>query len=105
MTNEITADREALVKAEKALLLAARWFKLYLEDETRYEHPASSADLAGMFDAMQEARHQINSVIGRGETVTMGDAAIRKDVVNESSIVAMNDSQKANSLATKQEEE
>jgi hypothetical protein len=37
-------------------LLAARWFKLYQEDKTRYEHPASDADLLGMFDAMQEAR-------------------------------------------------
>ncbi len=40
----------------KALLLAARWFKLNFDDDTLNEHPPSKADLAGMFDAMQEAR-------------------------------------------------
>ncbi len=43
-------------RMQKALLLAARWFKLNFDDETLHEHPPSKADLAGMFDAMQEAR-------------------------------------------------
>lgn len=47
--------------AEKALLLAARWFKLNFDDDTLNDHPPSKADLAGMFDAMQEARTAINN--------------------------------------------
>jgi hypothetical protein len=43
-------------KKDAALLLAARWFKLNFDDDTLNEHPPSKADLAGMFDAMQEAR-------------------------------------------------
>ena len=43
---------EDVVELRKAVLLAARWFKLYQEDETRYEHPASDADLLGMYDKM-----------------------------------------------------
>lgn len=54
---------EAMQKIErkdKALLLAGRWFKLNFDDETLTEHPPSKADLAGMFDAMQEAKLQPN---------------------------------------------
>jgi len=52
---------EISVVADKALLMAARWFKLYQEDESRYEHPASTADLIGMFNAMQQAREEIKA--------------------------------------------
>ena len=47
---------EEVQRKDKALLLAARWFKLNFDDDTLHEHPPSKADLAGMFDAMQEAR-------------------------------------------------
>jgi hypothetical protein len=53
--NLVTA-LEAIERKDKALLLAARWFKLNFDDETLNDHPPSKADLAGMFDAMQEAR-------------------------------------------------
>ena len=41
-------------KLAKAVLLAARWFKLSYDCQD--DVPPSKADLAGMFDAMQEAR-------------------------------------------------
>ena len=58
----IGPSRDILIKEvarkDKALLLAARWFKLNFDDDTLNEHPPSKADLAGMFDAMQEARSE-----------------------------------------------
>ena len=55
------ASEERVKVADKALLLAARWFKLNFDDDTLHEHPPSKADLAGMFDAMQEARAILGS--------------------------------------------
>lgn len=45
---------EEVGRKDKALLLAARWFKLSFD--CKDDVPLSKADLGGMFDAMQEAR-------------------------------------------------
>ena len=47
-------ENDELAVKNKALLLAARWFKLNFDCQDGT--PPSKADLAGMFDAMLEAR-------------------------------------------------
>lgn len=59
------ASGDALAIAEKGLLLAARWFGLNFADDTLSEHPPSKTDLAGMFDAMQQARGDIRPHLSR----------------------------------------
>lgn len=61
---EAAKPAPSLQRVRESVLLAARWFKLYQEDKTRYGHPASDADLLGMFDKMQEALAQLD---GKGK--------------------------------------
>lgn len=64
--------------AERALLLAARWFRLMVDDKSRYRYPPGDADLEGMFNAMQEAREKIRNAPVRES----GEVQRLKDRVN-----------------------
>lgn len=55
---KLLATMQCKAKLREAVVLAARWFKLNLDDETFYKYPPSKADLSVMFDAMQEARSE-----------------------------------------------
>ena len=55
IARQLIATMRQNAKLREAVLLSARWFKLNFNDDTLNEHPPSKADLAGMFDAMQEA--------------------------------------------------